>query len=378
MVERPSSYLPLRELNWRLVLGLFAVLAACLFTYKYLNFVAMGRFVSPLRPLIEEGGGAAAALVLFPIFYGVAVRFPLTASTWRKNLPVHFVALCLLSFLETSAMAVERNILFPLAGLGKYDYGYMPVRYLMEFSDYFLVYWAGVAIIYSFHHIRFAREHEIRQAKLEAGLAEAQLQNLRLQLEPHFLFNVLNTISTAIYENPRAADEMIGRLSTLLRYLLEKNCPQEVPLQREIELLNLYTRMMQARFEERLKISTHIDDSLDDALVPQFIFQPLVENAIRHGSDPRTFEIQILINIRLLGNRLSISVRDHGPGFGSFANNNGIGLRNTAERLERLYGKEQSFKMRNAEEGGAIVELTIPFSRAKHDESLPLPEHVWA
>lgn len=360
------------------MLGLFAVMTACLFTYKYLDFIATGRSVSPLVPLIEEGGGTVTALVLFPLFYWVAVHFPLSSQTWCKNLPVHLVTVCLLSFLETSAMDVERHVLFPLAGLGAYDYGYMPVRYVMEFSDFFLVYWAGVAIVYSFHHIRFAREQEIRQAKLEAGLAAAQLQNLRLQLEPHFLFNVLNTISTEIYEDPRTADEMIGRLSTLLRHLLEKDCPQEITLQREMELLNLYTRMMQARFEERLKITTHIDHSLHHVLVPQLILQPLVENAIRHGGDRSTFEIRILIDIKQAGNRLSVSIRDHGPGFSDFTMGGGIGLRNTAERLQRLYGKEQSFNIRNADEGGAIVELKIPFSRAKQEERRAPTERIWA
>ncbi len=378
VVERQSSYAPLRELNWRLVLGLFAVLFVCLFAYKYLDFVAHGDFVSPLRPLIEEGGGVAAALVLFPACYSIAIRFPLSSATWRRNVPIHLIFLCLFSFLLTSAMAISRNVLFPLAGLGKYDYGYMPVRYLMEFSNHFLVYWVGVALIYLFHQIRFAREREIDQAKLEANLAEARLQNLRLQLDPHFLFNTLNTISAVIYENPRAADEMIGRLSNLLRSLFEESHSQEVPLARELVLLDLYTRIMQARFEERLEISTDIDPSLHNALVPQFILQPLVENAIRHGADTDTFRVKILLKAKLVDSRICIIIRDHGPGLDHSIGESGIGVRNTMERLQNLYGSEQSFQLSNATEGGAMVELTIPFVRRELTEPALTPEPVWA
>jgi LytS/YehU family sensor histidine kinase len=165
---------------------------------------------------------------------------------------------------------------------------------------------------------------------------------------------------------------MIGRLSELLRQLLKIERAQEVPLHRELELLHLYTRMMEARFEERLRISTEIDDDVQKALVPQLVLQPLVENAVRYGVDPRTFNVAIEIRAYRLDDQLHLVVRDHGPGFDPSKAPDGIGLRNTAERLQRLYGARQHFETRNAADKGAVVELSFPFRSAAPDR-LPVP-----
>jgi two-component system, LytTR family, sensor kinase len=365
-VETPSrTYLPLRELNWRWIIAIFVVLHVSFFFYRYLDFVTNGEKVSPLIPLLEEGTGLAAALLLFPLCYLIAIRFPLLAGGWRRNLPVHVLAVVALSFIETTLMALQRSAAFPALGLGHYNYGYMPVRYPMEFSKFVVFYWVGVGAVYFFYEIRFARQREVAQAKLEASLAEAQLANLRLQLEPHFLFNALNAISAAIYEDPRSADEMIGRLSEMLRLLLKQDRSQEVSLGREMDLLRLYTRIMEARLEDRLKFSIDVENRAAEALVPQLILQPLVENAIRHGMDLVSFNFNIAVTARLEGDLVAISVRDHGPGLQPATNGNGgLGLRNTCERLKRLYGSQQSFCLRNAADGGAIAELRIPFREA--------------
>lgn len=263
-------------------------------------------------------------------------------------------------------MWLQRKLLFPLLGLGEYHYGYMPVRYVMEFANHFLVYWAGLAFVYLYHEVRFARERELQQSKLEVNFAQAQLQNLRLQLEPHFLFNALNAISTAIYENPRMADEMIGRLSELLRQLLRSDRSQEISLSQEIELLALYTRMMEARFEDRLVIQIHVEPQAKNALVPQLILQPVVENAIRYGSDPETFRIKIEILAQRKNGHLQLSVRDYGSGLpADFRLSDGIGLRNTKERLERLYGPDHALRLQNAADGGLAVEMDLPYRQAE-------------
>jgi two-component system, LytTR family, sensor kinase len=362
-VERfERKYLRLRELNWRRVLGVFAALLVCFFFYRYLERVAMGQRGLPLVILIEQGSGIVGALLLFPVSYLVAVRFPLIDGGWKRYLPVHLAAVVAFSFIETTLMALQREAIFRAVGWGHYDYGYMPVRYPMEFSQFFIFYWVTAGAIYLYHEIRFAREREIRQAHLQASLAEAQLRNLRLQLEPHFLFNTLNAISAAIYEDPRVADEMIGRLSEFLRLLLKQDRSQEVPLAREIEFLRLYTRIMEARLEDRLKLSIDIDERACEALVPQLILQPLLENAIRHGMDLASFDFDIAVTARLEGNRVVISVRDHGPGLADVPHTNGgIGLRNTVERLKHLYGDQQTFTLRNAPGGGAIAEMHLPF-----------------
>jgi two-component system LytT family sensor kinase len=356
----PRTYLKLRELNWLAVAGLFAALTTCLFFYRQLDYIANGQSRPPLLTAAEEGIGALAGFLVFPLIYLAAIRFPLPSPRWRRNVLAHLVAVSLISLLHTSLIAGLRAVLFPILGF-RNDYGSLPWRYPMEFAHLFIFYWLGIGLVYLFHEIRFAREHELRQARLETSLAEAQLQNLRLQLEPHFLFNALNAISAAIYESPRIADEMIGRLSELLRQLLKQDATQEVTLAREIELLELYARIMEARFEDRLSFSVEIEDSARQVLVPQLILQPLVENAIRHGMNLVSMRFDISVKGRVEDGRLTLEVRDHGPGLPPPDRlTRGIGLRNTAERLERLYGERQSVRIENADGGGTIVELHVP------------------
>ena len=134
-----------------------------------------------------------------------------------------------------------------------------------------------------------------------------------------------------------------------------------MPLAREIEILQLYLRVMEARFEHRLRVSIQLEDELKSALVPQLILQPLVENAIRHGMDPVTFQVEIAIAARRIEQTMVLTVRDRGPGIQTaIASSSGIGLRNTRDRLERLYGREQTFGIANASDGGAIVSLVLP------------------
>lgn len=344
------------------MLGFLALNTICLSIYRQLDYVAYGLHRSFLLTCCEEGAGGLAGLLVFPLIYLAAVRFPLLSPRWRFYLPVHLAALCTISLLHTTFIAGIRALLFPPLGFGKESYGYLPVRYPMEFAHLFIYYWVTLGFIYLFHEIRFARERELQQARLERSLVEVQLQNLRLQVEPHFLFNAFNAISAALYENPRSADEMIGRLGELLRQLLKEDRSQEVPLRREIELLELYTRIMEARFEDRLAVQIVVPEDLQQVLVPQLLLQPLVENAIRHGMNDR-FEARIKIEAERKGASLQLTVRDYGLGLDdSKPVVFGIGLRNTRERLERLYGTEQSFAIRNATDGkaGAVVGIRLP------------------
>ena len=355
------AYLPLRALDWRIILAIFVVLFVSFFFYRYLEQVAIGGSYPPLAIFLEELSGIVAAILLFPLIYWTAIRFPLPSAAWRRNLPIHFLAVCLISFSITNLMWAQRLALFPLFGLGSYHYGYMPVRYPMEFAKHFFLYWLGIGLIYLFHEVRFAREREVHQARIEASLAEAQAQNLRLQLEPHFLFNTLNAISAAVYEDPQKADKMICGLSEMLRRLLNKNPSLEVPLSAELELLDLYANVMKARLEHRFQLQLQVDDAVKGALVPQLLLQPLLENTIRHGINPQTFQIDVSLSACLKDNHVCLVVRDSGPGFPLQADQNGIGLDNTKERLARLYGAEGSFTLGNALDGGAIVQISLPF-----------------
>ena len=346
-------------------MGLVTLNTICLFFYRQLDYVANQLHRPPLLTFAEEAVGGLAGLAVFPLIYQTAIRFPLLSAKWRVYLPVHLLAVCLISIVHTSLIAVFRMLFFPPLGFGDESYGYMPARYPMEFSHLFIYYWIIVSLIYFIHEVRFTRQRELLQAKLESNLAEAQLQNLRLQLEPHFLFNVLNAISAAIYEDPRTADEMVGRLSELLRHLLKESPSQLVSLARELEILQLYTRLMQARLEDRLNVSIKVTEDVTAALLPQLILQPIVENAIRHGLNPR-FEARIEIEassvIEDAGKSLRLMIRDFGPGLDpSQELVMGIGLRNTTARLRHLYGQQHQFSIRNAPDAGVVVEIILPF-----------------
>lgn len=379
MDQIQRTYVPLSKVKWRFVLGAFATLLICLTCYRQLDFVANGEYRPVLLTFAEEATGAFAGLCVFPLVYAVAIRFSLISTNWRRNLLVHFLAVCLISLIHTSVIVILRSSAFPMLGLGADNYGYIPVRYPMEFAHFFIFYWVGVSLIWLFHEVRFAREREVQQAKLEATLAQAQLQNLRLQLEPHFLFNALNAISATIYEDARAADEMVCRLADLLRQLLKSDSSQQIPLSREVELLRLYTRIMQARLESRLVVRSNIDEDSIKALVPQLLLQPLIENSIRHGMEPVTFQALVDISASRRGDQLQIVVRDHGPGFHTLPpQTTGIGLPNTRERLARLYGNRQTLRLRNAGDGGAIVEIDIPFEMAANEQDSPILERIRA
>jgi LytS/YehU family sensor histidine kinase len=208
---------------------------------------------------------------------------------------------------------------------------------------------------------------------LATELVQARLQALRMQLNPHFLFNTLNTISALIHENPDAADRMIVRLSELLRRTLDRGDVQEVPLREELEFLRSYLDIEQMRFPDRLTVTFDIEPKTQELLVPQLILQPLVENALRHGILPREEAGRVEISARVVdGQHLELKVRDDGSGLPA-ANGSpgreGIGLQNVRSRLAQLYGAAQQLEIGNASTGGVEARIRIPCSTIPRSQS---------
>lgn len=208
-----------------------------------------------------------------------------------------------------------------------------------------------------------AKQLRAETAELQAQLVEAQLVVLQTQLNPHFLFNTLNAISSLVERDPRGVRRMIARLSELLRHTLEHTKEQELTLDRELDLLKRYLDIMEVRFQGRLEVVMDIDDSLRTALVPNLILQPLVENALKHGASPveTTSRIEVRAARSNDGESVVLGVRDNGPGPGQAVSDSGVGLRNTTQRLIRLYGRRQNFSLRHADGGGTIAEVTLPY-----------------
>jgi signal transduction histidine kinase len=339
---------------------IFTAVGLLQFWYRYLDFVARGRTVNWLVPFLEQMTGNYVSLVLFVVgITTVVLRFRPDLDPISRWLPAHALAMPVYSIIHTSLMWGWRIILFPLLGLGVYDYGAMPVRYWMEFPSDLIDYALNAGALIFFLRMREANVNQVHVAKLEGDLARARLESLSLQLQPHFLFNSLNAVACLIHEDPRRADLMLSRLAGYLRRTLQSGSEPRVTLEQELETLDLYLTMMKARFEDNLIMDLKVDEWTMHALAPQFILQPIVENAIQHGFDPVSASIRVEISASQTAADLILSVRDHGPGLDPAAAPR-IGLANTRSRLDHLYGDKASFRIANANGGGAEVEIRIP------------------
>lgn len=229
-----------------------------------------------------------------------------------------------------------------------------------------LIYWVIVAVSFAFDYYRRYRERELRAAELERQLAESKLQALQMQLNPHFLFNSLHSISALMHEDLDKAEKMLIRLSDLLRATLDSSDTQEVALAAELKILNLYLDLEQIRFGERLQVVVEAPAELLQAQVPNLILQPLVENAIRHGVESLARPGQIKIQAEGRNGNLILEVLDNGLGLDANGPiQEGVGLSNTRIRLQTLYGDRHQFELLPSPTGGLLVRIKIPFSSGK-------------
>jgi two-component system LytT family sensor kinase len=345
--------------SWPAAFAVTTLLGLLSFAYYWLDDVVHGVPTPALEPLIEEVTGWWAVMLLAPVGIRLTRRYP---PAVHPRMLVHVAGLLALSATATTWNWGARSLLFPLLGLGRYDYGQMPLRYLMELPKGAILYVVAMAFVVLLDRYRAARERELRVAQLEAGLARAQLQNLSAQLQPHFLFNALNAVSSVMYEDVERADRMVASLSELLRASLRASRDQQIPLAEELEVLERYLELMRARFGDRLTVEVDVDDAVRGARVPAMLLQPVVENALRHGAPPPPEPARVAVRARRMDDALVIEVRDNGPGLrGAPPIGTGVGLTNTADRLRALYGDAQSLEFHDAPGGGLVVRMTMPF-----------------
>jgi sensor histidine kinase YesM len=240
---------------------------------------------------------------------------------------------------------------------------------LGEFHLDVAVYWIIVGLVQWRESRRRLHDREreasrlaLRASRLETRLARAQLDSLKMQLQPHFLFNTLHSVSALIHEDGEAADLMIARLSDFLRLVIVHAGEQEVALVEELEFLHRFLEIQQVRFQDRLHVSIDADPEALKGMVPNLVLQPLVENAIRHAVEPRATGGRVAVRAVRDGDALRLSVRDDGPGLGpSSSPGTGVGIANTRARLEHLYGERQTLAIENHPDGGVLVSVTFPW-----------------
>jgi two-component system, LytTR family, sensor kinase len=358
-----------RWLEAALIFAAWTVFGLVLANQAYMQANLGGRQVT-WPPVLRFGllEGFLWAVPTLAIFW-LARRFPLERGRLARGVAVHLVAAVVLSLARAGFLVLlSRNV------------GWLRAR---EFSPVFwgsssthvLFYVLVLGIAHTALYYSRYRERERAAEQLARGLTEARLQALKMQLQPHFLFNTLNAISALIPDEAKPARRMLARLGDLLRITLEHEETQEVTLREELAFLEPYLEIEQARLGDRLTVVMKIAPETLDARVPHLILQPLVENAVRHGIAARIAPGKVEISARRGPDDrfLHLEVRDDGRGVdrdNEVRTRRGVGLTNIRSRLEQLYDGEQRFELENHAEGGVLVSIMLPFRRAQKGAGL--------
>lgn len=320
----------------------------------------IGRVMSPAGPITLAFIEAWTWAALTPVIFWLS-SLELRKKPWLRvpllllaGIAAAIFVYVLLDFARSQILVLPRRrgggppVFAPLREIGR-----------LRFLNQLLVYAAVLATGFSREFIRRDRLRQQHETRLQAQLAEARLEALRMQINPHFLFNTLHAVSALVERDPGGVRRMIARLSELLRHTIDSRSTDEVPLRDEVAFLRRYIEIMEVRFQGRLQVEMKIDEAALEGLVPNLILQPIVENALEHGAS-RTDSGHIEVVAARDGDDLRLSVRDNGPGLSS-APEAGVGLANTRARLEQLYGEDAFLSLANADGGGVCATIVIPF-----------------
>lgn len=361
-----------RWAKWGVIFGIWTLIGLAFSAQLYLSRANSG---SPITWQFALEHSLMAEWYLFALLsipaLWLAGRFRFEPGRWTRPLAAHLVGSAAFSVVWMTLRALIEEWLTPA--------GERPVTFKAAFTYAWttflfniLIYWAIVSVSHAIEYYRKYQERELRNAELEAGLAQARLQALQMQLNPHFLFNTLHSISSLMHKDVEAADRMISRFGDLLRVALESTEAHEVPLRQELDFLKSYLEIEQTRFGDRLSVRMDIAPEALEARVPNLVLQPLVENAIQHGIEPHARPGQIELRARREDEQLLLEVRDNGNGLPEAGRPvEGVGVSNTRARLQQLYGSAHRFEFRNGEHGGLRVSVVIPFRLANNGSETP-------
>ncbi|HEX8197667.1 MAG TPA: histidine kinase [Pyrinomonadaceae bacterium] len=303
--------------------------------------------------------------ILSPLIIFFAKRFRFSKRNWWRLLPAHFVAAVVFLLLHTIIHLTFVKIVNPgwFAANGDFWAATLRLtigRWQVDLPTYCFL----LSCFYVVDYYRNFQAEQLKSSELKAALATSQLNALKMQIHPHFLFNTLNAISALVNDSPKIATQTIAQLSDLLRMSLKSDAAQEISLKQELDFLGKYVQIQQTLLQDRLGVEWKIAPETLDAAIPNMILQPLVENAINHGISPVESGGCIVIAAAKENENLKLSISDNGQGLPSKAEllfQKGIGLYNTRERLKHLYGGKQEFMISEISTGGVLVQLEIPF-----------------
>jgi two-component system, LytTR family, sensor kinase len=353
-----------------LIWGTWAVVAFFFASQVYTVYYNDANPISFRRAFLVQGLMCLLWALATPLVLWLARRIRIERNNWRRSALLHIVLSLAIS---VPMITIDYLIYMIQIGSG----GNLTILRTFKFVFYnldrsLLIYWLLVLISHAFNYYNSYRKGELKASQLRTQLVQAQLEALKMQLHPHFLFNTLHSISALLNQDVEAARRMISRLGDFLRLTLENAGTQEVTVQQELEFLNGYLEIERIRFQDRLTTSVTVDPEVLDQRVPNLILQPIVENAMRHAiSNSNGGRIEITVTPR--NGMLRIEVKDNGPGLrlvrsGPDRSKTGLGLANTKARLERLYGSAHSLDLANEPTGGLVVTMEVPRSS---EPSLP-------
>jgi two-component system, LytTR family, sensor kinase len=347
-----------------LVWGTWAIVAFFFATQIYTAYYKEQNPIPFRRALFMQGVACFLWALATPFVLWLARRFCIDRNNWLRRVPLHFLLALTLSIPMITLDYVVHMLYMGLGNSLTMLRGFQFVFYNLDRC--LLIYWVIVLISHAFNYYHSYREGELKASQLRTQLAQSQLEALKMQLHPHFLFNTLHSISALLNQDVEAARRMISRLGDFLRLTLENVGTQEVTLKRELEFLNGYLEIERIRFQDRLTTMVKVDPELLDHTVPNLILQPIVENALRHAiANSNGGRIEIVVEPN--NGMLRIRVKDNGPGLRivptvADQSKHGIGLANTKARLHQLYGSAHRLELENDPAGGLVVTMELPQS----------------
>jgi len=321
------------------------------------------RGMSPTGPMMLAFVESWLWAALTPAIFRLSGRVTLERRALLARIVLLVAVGIAVAILVYFLLAIAREQLLPPPRRGRPPFSLTREVARFRFVPQLLFYFAILAAGYAREYFLRVRQEQAQAARLRAQLAEARLDALRMQINPHFLFNTLHAVSAMVERNPAGVRRMIARLSELLRHTTDTHAAEEVPLRDELDLLGRYLEIMEIRFQDRLSIERNIDPAAAGALVPNLILQPIVENALEHGVSRAKGPGRIEITAARMGDQLVLTVHDNGPGIRD--ESTGVGLANTRARLAQLYGDDATLRLTPGAEGGTTAEISLPYHTAR-------------